>query len=255
MENTIIDGLNGLFNLCDNSERLLKNIIENTYFFCPDIVEKQAKELLSNEEGSPLFIRKSNGIDYYDKDKNIINSNKAATLNKQACYIKLNDEFVGIKVDYDGNKEVRRQIRKYTGYRVSEGENNNFVNYTITHIWGNTNNRYYFSFMWNYCLTPSYAAFITDKSNKNKALQDSKKFTELLQKTLKTIAIKLYNPVDLMGDKIDNNDFNDNDFELDLSLIELNFIGKREVNEKNGKLYFKKPGPIYKNKIKDIICD
>ena len=121
MENTIIDGLNGLFNLCDNSERLLKNIIENTYFFCPDIVEKQAKELLSNEEGSPLFIRKSNGIDYYDKDKNIINSNKAATLNKQACYIKLNDEFVGIKVDYDGNKEVRRQIRKYTGYRVSEG--------------------------------------------------------------------------------------------------------------------------------------
>ena len=129
------------------------------------------------------------------------------------------------------------------------------MNYTITHIWGNTNNRYYFSFMWNYCLTPSYAAFITDKSNKNKALQDSKKFTELLQKTLKTIAIKLYNPVDLMGDKIDNNDFNDNDFELDLSLIELNFIGKREVNEKNGKLYFKKPGPIYKNKIKDIICD
>jgi hypothetical protein len=97
-----------------------------------------------------------------------------------------------IYFDSDGNYETKKTILEYTQQRVSWGENSTIVNYTIAHIWGETDNPLYFNLMWNYCLIPNPFAFLTDKND------DSEAIVKRIKDLIKAISIELYHPQQLM---------------------------------------------------------
>lgn len=102
---------------------------------------------------------------------------------------------IQIVVDYDGNKKVREEINRYTSLKVSYGEDiNNVKNCVITHIWGEAKDPRYFSFMWNFCITPSFAASLTDKNDDSEST-----IAGNLRNKLKMIASKLYSNIEFKG--------------------------------------------------------
>lgn len=217
-----INGFDSLKKIFVNTNyNIVDFILKNTYFFDPEIVRKQTESLLDNNE--PLFVRYSKEKDkknnivhkfYYKKEDNgeytPLNKTNHDELYKDSTYLTTiegskkqkrvpkkgylfykspDTDYINIAVDYDGNKKVREEIKNRTSRIVSEGERNNMINFVITHIWSNATHPYYFSFMWNYCLTPSFAASLTDKSTSN---EDSHATATELQEKMRKIAKLLY---------------------------------------------------------------
>jgi len=182
----IIDGFDGFLELFNSEEEAIEFIVGHTYFFHPDVVEQQISAFNKNP---PIVVRKASGKDYRKENGEEIKETTSKALNKLGTvYV----DGIGIIVDRDGNKKVRDEIKKYTGHIVSEGRSRNTMkNFIITHIWGNTDNPNYFSSMWNFCITPLYAASLTDKD-------DSDCFCRQLKNLFKAIAIKIYSPGESM---------------------------------------------------------
>lgn len=78
---------------------------------------------------------------------------------------------------------------KYTGHRVSWGSTSSVVNYNIAHIWGKTDNPFFFSLFWNYALVPCHCAFLTDKNDF---------IAKNIKSFLKAVSIELYRPNRIM---------------------------------------------------------
>lgn len=99
-------------------------------------------------------------------------------------------------IDTNGNAKVRSVIAKDTGYTISAG-NTVFVNYKISHIWGNAQNPRYFTNYWNLVLVPAWANDLLDKPN---AKQGS--ITSKMLNTYMEICMKYYNMNGLAWTKI-----------------------------------------------------
>lgn len=215
----IFDGMDPLIRKLQQ-DGLIKLAIENSYFFSVDIVKKRQSELATlfqnkNQIPARKTTKKDSGAsDYAQEEKN-------GTF--YYCEQK-NGVRIPIEVDKDGNRKVRSLINSYVGYWAGNGkDNSNFVNYTISHIWGRAFDPRYFTSLWNIVLVPSWANTLMDKVPTNGSIESK------LQSTIKKICSVLYEDVEKgMGEHKPKMDINENDV----------VKGPYQINvlqEKNGK--------------------
>ncbi len=184
------------------TNEFIKLAIENSYFFSVDIVKKRQSELATlfqnkNQIPARKTTKKDSGASDYAQEE------KDGTF----YYCDGDNTRILINIDYDGNKEVRRLIKQYTGYSIGAGKTSDFQNYIISHIWGRAFDPRYFTNFWNIVLVPAWANSLLDKKNPSRGSLPSK-----LQSTIKKICGKLYQNVDK---KMDNREpempFDEND--------------------------------------------
>jgi|SRR5690554_677708 len=207
------DGLESLLGFFNDKEQFIGYFVSSVLFFSDDMVKKQAEKLqekITKEKKVPVrFTLKSKEHFYYLNEKNQKGtSNKTFKNRKDAqVFSEKNDLFhdetkVKVRIDKDGNYYVRRNILDATGYTVSQGVLSDISNYVISHIWGRTENPYFFSSLWNIILVPNHLAFILDKPD------DNSEIVRELKRMIKVIATDLYKPniifnKDLVKEKYD----------------------------------------------------
>jgi hypothetical protein len=199
----LLNGIDVLRNLFPDDDSFIQYIISNMFFFNKEIVEHQALQVQQQiERGDALPVRyTSNGHFYHQREvKKVTPTFKSKQ--EAVRFTKENPLFhkdTGIRIyfDKDGNYYPKQAILHYTGHRVSWGKNiSTITNYTIAHIWGETDNPLYFGLLWNYCLIPTPYAFLTDKHD------DTNVLIKRIKDLIKAISIELYNPGSLMDNKV-----------------------------------------------------
>ena len=94
---------------------------------------------------------------------------------------------IPVKLDGDGNKQVRDIIKEKTGYTISSGRKCIFQNYIISHLWGKAYDPRYFTNFWNIVIVPAWANSLLDKESGD---EDSIEFK--LKDMFKKICVALY---------------------------------------------------------------
>ncbi|MDR1631663.1 MAG: hypothetical protein LBR97_02090 [Dysgonamonadaceae bacterium] len=198
-----LDGINVLRDLFPNNDSFVQHVLCNILFFDNGIVRHQAMQVQQRiEQGFATPVRyTSNGHFYHQREvKKVTPSFKSKQ--EAVKFTKDNPLFhkeTGIRIcfDKDGNYYPKQAILQYTGHRVSWGKNiSTITNYIIAHIWGETDNPFYFGLLWNYCLIPAPYAFLTDKNDTTNVL------IKRVKDLIKAVSIELYNPNALMNNKI-----------------------------------------------------
>ena len=134
-----IDGSESLLEALGGIEQYLQLALKESYFFGKNIVEQRIDEFVSLwRNGEPIPVR-------YSKKGNY------------ACPHPL--------IDKDGNKCVRQNINRYSGYTISSGQNSIFQNYRISHLYGNAFDPRYFTNFWNIVLVPEWANCLLEKGS------------------------------------------------------------------------------------------
>lgn len=194
------DGLDVLIKALENDGGLINHLIENTLFFQPDIVIRQANDLLKEAQNGKLPVRFSTSENSYvtadgqQHSRLFANRTEASRRSSQEDVFTRIRPGIRIKVDQTGNRDVCKVIYNYTGEKVSSGRLVSTIkNYMISHIWGNTADPYYFSALWNLALTPMHCSFILDKPDSHH--EQIRNIKELY----KAICWELYRPDQLMG--------------------------------------------------------
>jgi hypothetical protein len=204
--NTMSNPLNGIDVLRDlfpDDDSFVQHIVNNTLFFNKEVVKHQALQVQQEiERGDAVPVRyTSNGYFYHQREVNKVTSTFKSK-REAVHFTKENPLFhkkTGIRIyfDKDGNYYPKQAILQYTGHRVSWGkEISTITNYTIAHIWGETDNPLYFGLLWNYCLLPAPYAFLTDKHD------DTDVRVKRIKDLIKAISVELYNPNSLMNHKV-----------------------------------------------------
>ena len=191
-----IDGSNELAKILGGEEEFIKHAIEQSYFFDPIIVYdrmiKLALDLSSDDIPVPARKttkeEKKNSSSYRHSELEI-NGEKGMYYSEGKL-----DQITGeypfkklVKQDKDGNEEVRKLIKKYTGYTVCEGQQSIFKNYVISHVWGRAFDPRYFTNFANIVLVPAWANGLMDKVADEEGSLES-----ILQSTIMAICGKLY---------------------------------------------------------------
>ena len=189
-----------LFN--GNEEAFIEHFVKSCLFIEKKEVEKRAEEMLTYiSNNAKINIRF--GKKYLDKfeaepKKNALKKKDKAEIKKIASEYSLffKDGKVKVAIDGNGNQTVVTAIEKATGYTIN-GNNSDFFNYTLSHVWSNTtHNPYYFSSLWNIVVIPNYLNYIMDKPETQDPINGK------IQKLIKAICIELYHPDTLMNNKI-----------------------------------------------------
>lgn len=229
-----IDGIEGLIAML-GVEKFVKLAVEESFFFHPEIVKERHAELLKLfDSQSPIPARKTT-----KEDENAVYSQQQ--INGQWIFIESNLN-IPIEKDADNNQNVRKIIKRYTGYTVGEGKGSIFQNYIISHIWSRAYDPRYFTSLWNIVLIPAWANPLMDKVN-----PDQESFASLLQSTFKKICEQLYfggitnrggiqmqkSPVILNTKDVIHGDYN------------VNIIGKKTSSQRNSLV-----APITQNVVK-----
>lgn len=229
------DGIESILSLFETEEEFINHYFSNILFFNVQDVEKQANKLsekIGNQIKVPVrFSTKSEQL-FYSLDENNQKNYKKFRTRKEAhvfsCEHNLfhNESDVKVITDKDGNYSVRNEICYYTGYRISQGAISDFKNYTISHIWANTSNPYFFTSLWNISIIPQTFSFILDKSKGSSSLiKKVKIITEILH-------FKLYKPNSILNNNIisDENNF-ENDYEafIEECRIANSFIENKQI--------------------------
>ena len=175
-----IDGFSVLINSL-GEEAFIKLVIEKSFFFDKKIVDDQRKDIFSKLGEEPIPARKTTNrrinipglginIKIEDSDIYLINSNN-----------------IPVKLDGDGNKQVRDIIEEKTGYTISSGKKCIFQNYIISHLWGKAYDPRYFTNFWNIVLVPAWANSLLDKN-----FNDEDTIEYKLKEMFKKICVELY---------------------------------------------------------------
>jgi hypothetical protein len=165
-----------------DKERFLQFAVQNVYFLNPEKAnrkwQKQRAEIDATKKG---IIRHTATIFKTDK--------RQAT--KEYTRLELDDGKLELFViaDKDGNSAVRKLFKEMTGILSSFGKASNVTNYTLTHIWGLTDNPYSFTAPWNIALTSTFIAPLSDGN------ADPKHIRHIFQSTFRAIAWLLYKDV------------------------------------------------------------
>ena len=182
-----IDGLDNLKNLFKNDNDFINHFIESVYFFDVETIVKQSQEVINNikanekipirysEKFKKLYRVNSDFVDGFNK----IENKKTAVAFSKSHSIFHNETGIEIIVDPDNSNYVRRAIKRSTGYSVSAGKKSDIQNYTISHVWGNTDSPLFFSLLWNVTLIPTYLGFILDKPDHNEVIEKLKLLMKL----------------------------------------------------------------------------
>ena len=200
--------INGTKQLIDllfkgNEEAFIEHFIKSCLFLPKKIVQEKAEELLDNIKNNKM-VPVRNGKNGF-KEKVFYVPNRKALNKKTDKDLKniANNEGIffkegNIKVFFDsnGNQSIVNSIKEKTGYIIST-QNRDVINYTLSHIWaGTTQNPYYFSSLWNIVIIPDYINYIMDKPQKQYHINVK------IQEVMKAICIELYDPNNMMENKI-----------------------------------------------------
>lgn len=175
-----IDGFRVLVDRLGEKE-FIRLAVEESYFFSEDLVKARYNEIYKNLGKKPLPARKTT-----KKQKGIpgigINIDKNSNI-----YYQINGKEIPVKLDPDGNQQVRKIIKEKTGYTLCEGSSCIFRNYIISHILGKAYDPIYFTSFWNIVLVPAWVNSLLDKNSTD---QDSIEYK--LKETFKKICVELY---------------------------------------------------------------
>ena len=186
MNDNQIDGMSILTDLFPEIKKFIEFVLSGCYFFSQNDVKERHKAILNqiiNKTAVPA--RRSTDIRLYHNRKDI----KRGT--KNVIY---NDGISGdilINIDGNGNAAVDKLIstktRRYL--KGNKSRNPDFINLTISHIWGRAFDPRFFTNLWNIVLVPSFANDILDKPASN---DGSYYLGAVLLNTLKCILYKYY---------------------------------------------------------------
>ena len=175
---TKIDGMNSLLKIL-GEDGFIKTVIENTYFFSPRLVHSRFAELSKLIfDGNDIPARRSTQDDIY-------------RIEGERCFFVDKGFECPIKIDKDGNAEVRRIINAKTGYTISQGKKSIFQNYCISHIWGRAYDPRYFTSLWNLAIVPAWANSMMDKMA-DKESDELEHLATKLKSTVETVCWYLY---------------------------------------------------------------
>lgn len=239
------DGLKPLLGFFNNKKEFIEYFVSSVLFFTEDMVKKQAEkfqeEIIKKEKVPVRYTLKSKEHFYYLNKKNQKGISRKTFKNRKDAQVfsEKNDLFhdetkIKVKIDKDGNYYVRRNILDATGYTVSQGVLSDISNYVISHIWGRTENPYFFSSLWNVILVPNHLAFILDKPD------DNSEIVRELKEIIKVIATDLFQPnviLDKLEEKLveENYDLLDEESKNifdDIKIGEkINFIDKKTESD------------------------
>ena len=216
---TKIDGMKSLLKIL-GEDNFIKAVIENTYFFSPRLVHSRFEELSKLIfDGNDIPARRSTQDDIYR-----IEGERRFFVDKGfECPVKL---------DKDGNAEVRRIINAKTGYTISQGKKSIFQNYFISHIWGRAYDPRYFTSLWNLAIVPAWANSLMDKMV-DKESDELGNLAAKLKSTVETVCWYLYEIEKLCWGKlkmekpqrsadVDSQTFSVHIFSGDLCITEMN---------------------------------
>ena len=203
-------------------DMFVKLAVENSYFFSQTLVNNRQGNIIdllkyeSDPEAKKGFLEQPQNVDrlYARKstDDKIQKKGKKNNENGNISGIFIvpknkdddKESFIPIWIDRDGNKAVRDLIARETGFTVSSGYDNFFVNFKISHIWGNAFDPRFFTSLWNIVLVPSWANDLLDKHGSEMSL------AQKMINTYKAICEILYGAASL-GNKLGvNPTFNPN---------------------------------------------
>ena len=214
-----IDGMKSLLKIL-GEDGFIKAVIENTYFFSPRLVHSRFEELSKLVfDGNDIPARRSTQDDIYR-----IEGERRFFVDKGfECPVKL---------DKDGNAEVRRIINAKTGYTISQGKKSIFQNYFISHIWGRAYDPRYFTSLWNLAIVPAWANSLMDKIA-DKESDELGLLATKLKSTVETVCWYLYEMEKLCWGKlkmekpqrsadVDSQTFSVHIFSGDLCITEMN---------------------------------
>ena len=131
-------------------------MIEHSLFFDKTVVDKAFDEMLDNlKNNQPIPVRKSTkaGMVYQKGQQHLWKS------------IYQNVPDFEVKIDSDGNREVRGLINRFTGITISQGANSSIMFGKISHIWGEAINPLFFTALWNIVIVPAYLNDVLDKND------------------------------------------------------------------------------------------
>ncbi len=151
-----IDGVESLIKDLGGEKAFIRKAIAASYFFTADVVKSRFNEI----EG---LYKSNDPIPARYQGQRV----KGVTCVAQCGYSKC-------LIDNNGNAKVREVIREKTGYDVSAGQSVVFINYKISHIWGNAQNPRYFTNLWNVVLVPAWANDLLEKTTAASASVASK---------------------------------------------------------------------------------
>ena len=174
-----IDGVRVLIDIL-GEETFIKLVIENSYFFDKKIVDDQRNDIFKKLGKQPIPARKTTKTQ--SGNPGVGENTKIGNLD----IYQINGCNIPVKLDGDGNEQVRKLIKSKTGYTISEG-NCIFKNYIISHIWGKAYDPRYFTNFWNIVIVPAWANSLLDKNSDD---EDSIEYK--LKETFKKICVKLY---------------------------------------------------------------
>lgn len=177
-----VNCLNGLVDLIvgntavsdfEKCEALARYMVRNSYFFKKEKVDQRHNEILqmleSLEEKMPArFSTVKNPTLYYNSNNEplVLTKSEAVSISKNEwMFYKIDDNYVPILIDSDGNRNVRSLMNSVAGRVISQGRNSDFKYATISHIWGNAFNPIFFTNLWNIVIVPTYLNPILDKSD------------------------------------------------------------------------------------------
>lgn len=162
-------------------ETFIKVVIENSFFFDKKIVDNQRKDIFDKLGKQPIPARKTTKTQSGNPGVGV--NTKIGNLD----IYQINGCNIPIKLDGDGNKQVRDIIKEKTGYTISSGRKCIFQNYIISHLWGKAYDPRYFTNFWNIVIVPAWANSLLDKESGD---EDSIEFK--LKDMFKKICVALY---------------------------------------------------------------
>ena len=206
----VINCLEGLIELIigtDNAElpkaeklkMLARHMVQKSYFLKPESVDRRHNEILElirNDEKLPA--RFSTMEDSYTEDNGDevhFASRSVAVAESLQHKIMYNcfGRKVPVVIDKDGNYEVRKNIKRFSGAIVSQGGISNIRFAIISHIWGNAFNPLCFTNLWNIVIVPDYVNSILDKSETDHPTNFIEEAVNYVKAYYKELCYKMYN--------------------------------------------------------------
>lgn len=201
-----IDGADKLVIDLGGETAFIRKAIEASYFFSPILVYERFHKIIdAYNKKEPIAAR--------HQGERVLLTQGVEQCGYPNCYI-----------DNNGNSAVKKVIKDLTGYSVSAGKTSDFMNYKISHIWGNTQDPRYFTNLWNLVLVPAWANDLLDKTTSDEGSLESKFLC-----TIKEICLRHYDMLNLEWNQIGIWDVPSVSYPTDIQdgLYTFNVIGKR----------------------------
>lgn len=214
----VINCIEGLIELIVGSENadlpqneklkmLARHMVQKSYFFTRETVRNRHQEILALiDSGAKLPARYSSATAAYtEADGTVVHFAKNtvafdASSQRDIMYNSFGRQ-LPVVIDRDGNREVRNNIERYSGARVSQGRvRSNMTSAIISHIWGNAFDPLCFTNFWNIVVVPDYINSILDKSESEHPANFFEEAVNYVKGYYKELCYKLYD----MGSMIDD---------------------------------------------------